>query len=144
MQKTMRRVRWWGVVSLGLTLVAAWVVSAPERSTEVGPVTPAPPQATFVPMPIDETGEARDRAIFGEIRRAQNLAMTEARGTARQFGGAGSPMSPSSRKQEALSVTLAAELAGRSLQQIALAYEMSVGDLKALSLRGDAAGWSPP
>ena len=128
-----------------MTLVVAWVASAPEGSTEVGPAMPAPPRVNFVPAPIDGTGEARDRAIFGEIRRAQNLAMIEARRTVLESGGVGSPFSPAaSRKQESRSVTLAAELAGRSLQQIALAYGMTVGDLKTLYLRGDTADWGPP
>ncbi len=145
MPKMMRQVGWWGVVALGLTLIVAWVVAAPEGSTEVGAATPAPPLVNFVPAPIDETGEARDRAIFSEIRRAQNLAIIEARRAALQSGGGGSPLSPaSSRKQESRSVTLAAELAGRSLQQIALAYGMTVGDLKTLYLRGDTADWGPP
>jgi hypothetical protein len=129
---------------MGLTLVATWVVTAPESSGEIGPVTSAPTLETFVPAPIDQTGEARDRAIYSEIRRAQNLAMTAARSTARQSGGGFSPVSPSSRKQESRRVALAAELAGTSLQEIALAYGMSVGDLKALYLRGDAAGWGRP
>ena len=140
----MRRREWWGVAALGLTLVAAWVVSAPEEDTEGGPVISAPTLMNFVPAPIDETGEARDRAIFSEIRRAQNLAMIEARRTALQSGGVRSPMSPSSRKQESLSVTLAADLAAKSLRQVALAYGLTVGDLKALYLRGDAAGWGRP
>ena len=144
MPKMMRRAGWWGVVALGLTLVVAWVVSAPEGSTEVGPAPPAPPLVNFVPAPIDETGEARDRAIFSEIRRAQNLAIVEARSTTLQSGGVRSPLSPTTRRQEARSVRLAAELSGRSLQQIALAYGMTFGDLKALYLRGDAAGWGPP
>ena len=133
-----------GVVALGLTLVVAWVVSAPEGSTEVGPAKPAPPRLNFVPVPIDEMGEARDRAIFSEIRRAQNLAIVEARSTALQSGGVLSPLSPTSRRQESRSVRRAAELSGRSLQQIALAYGTTVGDLKALYLRGDKAGWDPP
>ena len=78
----MRRVGLWGVVVLGLTLVVAWVVSVPEGSTAVGSSPPAPPPLDFVPAPLDETGEDRDRAIFSEIRRAQNLAMVEARRTA--------------------------------------------------------------
>ena len=125
---------------MGLTAVAVWVVSVPEKRTARDPAPP-PPAATFVPAPIDETGEARDRAIFNEIRRAQYLAMIEARRTAQQYGGGGMPMSPSARKHESLRVTLAAESAGSSLQQIALAYGVSVGELKALYLRGDAAGW---
>ena len=100
MPKMMRRVGWWGVVALGLTLVVGWVVSAPEGSTEVGPAPPAPLPTNFVPASIDETGEARDRAIFSEIRRAQNLAIVEARRTVLQSGGVRSPFSPTSRKQE--------------------------------------------
>ncbi len=53
-------------------------------------------------------------------------------------------MSPTSRKQESLSVTLAAESTGRSLHQMALAYGMTVGDLNVVYLRSDAAGWDPP
>ncbi len=142
MPKMKRRVAGWGVVAPGLvlTLVVAWTFAAPKGSTEVAPVTPAP-LVKFVPAPIVETGEARDRAIFSEIRRAQHLAMIEARRTAQQYGGGGMPMSPSARKHESLSVTLAAESAASALKQIALAYGVSVGELKALYLRGDAAGW---
>ena len=136
----MPRQGWWRVAALGLTLVVAWVVSAPEGSTEVGLAPPAQPPGDFVPAPINETGEARDRDIFSEIRRAQSMAMVEAKRTALQSGGR-SPLSPTVRSQESRSVTLAAELVGRSLQQIAFAYGMTVGDLKALYLRGDAAGW---
>ena len=134
---------WWGGVALGLTLVVVWVVSAPEGSTQDGPAPPAAPQVSFVPAPIDETGEARDRAMFGEIRRAQNLAMIGARRTAPQSGGR-SPLSPTSRTHESRVVTLASEVAWTSLQQIALAYGMTDGDLKTLYLRGHAAGWDPP
>ena len=139
MPTMMRRAGWWGVVTVGLTAVVVWVVSVPEKRTarDLAP----PPAATFVPAPIDETGEARDHAIFREIRRAQHLAMIEARRTAQLYGGGGMPMSPSSRKHESLRVTLAAESAGSSLRQIALAYGVSVWELKALYLRGDAAGW---
>ncbi len=127
---------------MGLTAVVAWIVSAPETGATRDPATAAPAvTAMFVPAPIHETGEARDRAIFSEIRRAQHLAMIEARSTAQQYGGGGMPMSPSSRKHDSLRVTLAAESAGSSLQQIALAYGVSVGELKVLYLRGDAAGW---
>ena len=131
----------WGVAALGLTLVVAWVVFAPEGSTEVGPAPPAQPLEDFVPAPINETGQARDRAIFNEIRRAQNLAMVEARSAALQSGGGQWPLAPTLRSQESRSVTLAAEVVGRSLQRIAFAYGMTAGDLKALYLRGDAAGW---
>ena len=127
---------------MGLMLAVVWVVSVPETSTARDPATAAPAvTAMFVPVPIDETGEARDHAIFREVRRAQHLAMIEARRTAQQYGGGGMPMSPSSRKHESLRVTLAAESAGSSLKEIALAYGVSVGELKALYLRGDAAGW---
>lgn len=136
------RVGWWGVAALGLTLLAAWVKSPPGRGPDVGPATPARPLASFVPAPIDEMGRARDPAVFREILRAQNLANIEARRTALQSGGIQSPLSPSSsHKQESESVRLAAELMRTSLQEMALAYEMTVGDLKALYRRGDAAGW---
>ena len=127
---------------MGLMLAMVWVVSALEKRTAREPAPAAPAVTpTFVPVPIHETGEARDHAIFSEIRRAQHLARIEARRTAQQYGGGGMPMSPSSRKHESLRVTLAAESAGSSLQQIALAYVVSVGELKALYLRGNAAGW---
>ena len=137
---------WWGVVALGLVVVwvvVVWVVSTPEGITEVGPAPPKAPPVRFVPTLIDETGDARDRAIFNEIRRAQHLAMVDARNTAPQ-SGSGSPLSPTSRSQDARVATLAAEVAGTSLRQIALAYGMTDGELKSLYLRGNAAGWGPP
>lgn len=140
----MRRGGWWGIVALGLTLVAAWAISAPERSAGIGVTRPALPATNFVPVPIHETGEARDRAIFREILRAQSLSTREARRTALPSEGERWPFLPSSpRKLQSRSMALAAELAARSAHQIARAYGMTDSDLKALYQRGNAAGWGP-
>lgn len=134
-----RAARWGGVI--GFLLVGVWALSRPGPGFEVASV--ASTLAEFVPAAIDATGEARDRAIFGEVRRARTLATVEARRMAER-GGSRAPLSPTSRTQDARSVTLASELADTWLRQIADAYGVTMGDLKALHLRGNAGGWGNP
>jgi hypothetical protein len=120
------------------------VVSGPGFGSDVAPALPTPTLTEFVPAALDATGETRARAIFGEIRRARALASVEARRTVRVNGRSPSPLSPTSRTQDARSVALASALADTWLRQVAGAYGMTMGDLKALYLRGDAAGWGSP
>lgn len=134
-----RMARWGGAV--GLPLVVVWALSRPGPGSDALSATPT--VAEFVPAAVDATGEARDRAIFGEVRRARALASAEARRTVER-GGSPSPLSPTSRTQDARSVALASALADTWLRQVARAYGMSMGDLKALYLRGDTAGWDSP
>lgn len=123
----------------------AWVISLPARPADVDLARSVSPVVSFVPGPISEIGEARERAIFDEILRAQGLATTEANQSIAEGGGGQWPLAPSSvRKHESQRVARTSDLTSRSMDEIALAYGTTVGDLKALYRRGQAAGWGRP